>query len=129
MNVAYLESAPRELQQYNFVNSFVFNAGDRVATLKARTLLAYYAENKQLRSEACVSDGNNWVIHFGPKVTEEKLAEFKTFIPSKLSPVGLGVIDAVIAIEYEAQAAEQPAIIAVRDDPVVNAVFVNAFLD
>ncbi len=129
MNVAYLESAPRERHQYNFVNSFTFNPGDKVATLKARTLLAFYAEKKELRSEPHVSDGNNWIIHFGPKVTDEKLAEFKTFIPSKLSPIGLGVIDAVIAIEYEAQAAEQPAIIAVRDDPVVNAIFVNAFLD
>ena len=124
MNVAFLEKVPQERNPRikTLRQTFESNEGDRVALLKARTLLAFLWMNNLLKSEE-TPDG--WVIFFGSSMSRDSVDSIRSMLPRAINDTP----HAVIGMLYGKPSCQQPGVAAIRNDAETKSVFINAFLE
>ena len=124
MNVAFLEKVPQERNPRikTLRQTFESNEGDRVALLKARTLLAFLWMNNLLESEE-TPDG--WVIFSGSSTSTNSVDSIRSMLTRSTSDAP----HAVIGMLYGKPSWQQPGVAAIRNDAETKSVFINAFLE
>lgn len=124
MNVAFLEKVPSTDKRYLLKPTLEVNPGDSTALLKARTLLSFLWGQGLLQSRDA-PDG--WILMHGPTTTKEQIDTIQLMLSRKSS-----VSDAphaVIGMKYGTPSWEQPGIAAIKNDPEIQSIFVNSFLE
>jgi len=129
MQVAFLEKVPG-LSGNNakmLMQTAQSNPGDKVAILKARTLLSFLWMHSLLKADESGFDG--WIMFCGPTSSKENVDLLKNFISMGVVSARGDTIDAVIGMVYGKPSWEQPGLIAIKNDIETKSVFINSFLN